>query len=194
MMLAELANQVAPLFPPSARKDLKTSIKALAHALEYPDASACPMEAYHLPLPSLYTRLETFLAAQGKSPHTIRNTKNNLSRLFRLADQHHLLGLKPPTPQPTFPLGRWSYTPIRPEMAALMVNGKPYNSILVLSYKDWPASLVEAYHTFEAWATLPYVPDRDASLRKRPVTVGAYFHFFEQFFGYIVHIRHESPE
>ncbi len=186
MMLALLSHQVEPFFTASTHKDLKTAVNTLAKALDYPDPSTCPLEAYYLPLPDLYHRLETYLLNQGKKSHTIRNTKNNLSRLFRIADAHNLLKLKPPTPQPTYSLiGRRSDTPRRPETTA-----HPFTRGSYFLFKHWPSQLVEAYQAFYDWATQPFVPSRDARFRKRSVTLDNYRANFEGFFGYLVHERH----
>src|SRR5215216_7093400 len=95
MLLAQLHDQLAPAFPSYARKDLQTAVRVLAKALQYSDPQHCPLEQYNQPLPTLYRLVEDYLTSQGKSPHTIRNTKNNLSRLFRLAEHQHLFSLAP---------------------------------------------------------------------------------------------------
>src|SRR5919109_42887 len=165
MMLSALYQQVESYFTPSARKDLKTAVQVFAKALHYPDASHCPLEAYHRALPDLYQLLDTYLLEQGKGPHTIRNTKNNLSRMFRIADTHNLLRLKPATPKRLYS-GSHGQIPPRPDTIGKITKNGSY-----LLFKAWPPQLVEAYQAFYDWATQPFVPGRDARLRKRPVTL-----------------------
>jgi hypothetical protein len=86
MMLEELYEQLAPLFPVTTRKDLKTAVHAYARALQYDHPRHCPLDVFHRPRPDMYRVVEDYLAGQSKSSHTIRNSKNHLSRLFRLAE------------------------------------------------------------------------------------------------------------
>src|SRR5690242_9642628 len=104
MLLSELHEQLAPTFPAYARKDLQTAIRVLAQALDCADPQHCSLDDLNRPLATLYQMVETYLSSQNKSAHTIRNTKNNLSRLFRLADAQHLFPLTscPATPHHNF--------------------------------------------------------------------------------------------
>src|SRR5215216_5646907 len=95
MTLQDLHDYLAPAFPEYARKNLKTAVRVLAQALECPDPQHCPLDHFNRPLPDLYRLIERLLITQGKKPHTIRNIKNYLSRLFRLADEKHLFSLAP---------------------------------------------------------------------------------------------------
>lgn len=91
MHLGELCEQLLPRFRLSMQKDVKTAVGYLATALDCADPQHCTPELYHQPLPTLYTALENSLRACGKGPHTIRNTKNSISRLFREAEAQQLL-------------------------------------------------------------------------------------------------------
>src|SRR5262249_18204716 len=76
MTLQELYETLLPSFPKkSVHKDVKTAVHILAKALQCPDPEHCSLEQFNRPLPSLYQLIETSLIAQGKSAHTIRNTK-----------------------------------------------------------------------------------------------------------------------
>ena len=181
MTLQELYYHVAPYFSPSSQKDLKTAIKTLTLALGYGTPESCPSSAYRLPLTQLYQLLEKYLRSQQKGFHTIRNIKNNTSRMFRLAEQHQLFTLPAPIPTPRFdPYHR----PPRP--GALV--SRPDHSFL--PYRHWPSSLQEAFTAFAHWATAPVVPHRPAALRKRQYTLDGYKTTFEAYFGYLTHIRH----
>src|SRR5215831_12788435 len=75
--------------PASRTKDIKTAVRVLTQALGHDDPRNCPPEAYNLPLPQIRRLVEAQLTSKGA--HTIRNTKQNLGALFRLAESHKLL-------------------------------------------------------------------------------------------------------
>ena len=109
--LADLYDHLTPSFPAHARKDLKTAVRVLARALDCPDPEHCALDQYNQPLPSLYQRVEQLLLPQGKKAHTIRNIKNLLSRLFRLAEAQHLFSLTPPTIEPRYDFRKRPFRP-----------------------------------------------------------------------------------
>ena len=183
--LAELHSQLAPLFSLSARKDLKTAVGVLARAFDRPDPEHCPLDHVHCPLPDIYTRVEDYLFNKVKKrkpmqPHTVRNTKNLLSRLFRFADAHHLWS-QPSTPLlPRYDVRK---QPRRPGPYVTRPTG------LYLRSAKWPPNLQHDFTTFQTWATAPVVPGRASNLRKRPDTVRGYLHAFEAYFGFLTHIQ-----
>jgi len=182
MTLTELHDRLAPSFPRSTQKDLKTAVRVLAHALHCADPEHCHLEHYNRPLSELYRAVETALHAQGKSAHTIRNTKNNLSRLFRLAEEHNLFSLIPSPTQPCF--DPWQ-RPHRP--------GTSQNHAKYLLYHEWSPDLQAAFTTFQTWATAPLVPGRPAQFRKRQRTVDDYQATFQGYFGYLHYQEHLTP-
>src|SRR5262245_47157044 len=91
MTLHEIYEVIAPQLPTSTANNLKTAIKILAQVVQYPGPANCPYEAFNRPLREIYRLVEAHLVAQGKKTRTIRNTKNNLSRMFRLATTAGLL-------------------------------------------------------------------------------------------------------
>jgi hypothetical protein len=187
MTLQDLYDRLAPEFPESARKDLKTAVRVLARALDCADPPHCSLETFNRPLPSLYQLVERFLSAQGKKPHTVRNIKNYLSRLFRLAEAHQLFSL---TPAPLAP--RYHF---RDKVPLLSVQGTPIhqNRGTHLSYAQWPPDLQNAFAAFQTWATAPVVPGRDASFKKRPATIEGYIHSCAGYFGFLHHVKHVHP-
>lgn len=184
MVLAELCAQLLPIFPPSMQKDVKTAVGYLAKALGCSDPQHTPLEQYNQPLITLYRRIEDYQRAQGKGPHTIRNTKNTISRLFREAEYQHLLSL---VPRPLTSRYTVKTKPYRPGSPGIHQNGT------YLPYKHWPLDLQQAFTDFATWASTPMVPGRDASLRKRLVTVGNYRRYFEGYYGFLSHVQHLSP-
>jgi hypothetical protein len=184
MTLQQLCDDLLPSFPPSVQKDIRTAVRVLAKALQYTDPAQCALEDCNRPLPTLYRLVETSLIDQGKGPHTIRNTKNNLSRLFRLAAQHHRFAL---VPVPLTPRHASSQKPPRPGVSFKQQHAT------YLTYAQWPTGLQEAFTTFATWATAPLVPGRPVHLRKRLTTLEVYQRGFESYFGYLHHIEHLSP-
>jgi hypothetical protein len=184
MTLQELHDQLAPAFPDYARKNLKTAVCVLARALDCPDPAHCQLDHFYHPLPTLYDLVERFLFAQGKKPENVRNLKNYLSRLFRLAEAQHLFSLRPAE---LLPLHDPNHKPRRPGSDIGQQNGTS------LPYAQWSVGLQNAFADFRAWATAPLVPQRPASLRKRNSTVDTYRQRFESYFGYLTHIQHLVP-
>jgi hypothetical protein len=180
MTLQELCDSLAPSFPSSIHKDLKTAVRVLAKALHCPDPQQCSLDQFNQPLPLLYRLVETALIAEGKSAHTIRNTKNNLSRLFRLAAQHQLFSLDPGPLKP-----RRTFT-----RKAARAGAVTHNNGTHLAYADWPLPLQEAFTAFATWATDPLVPGRNALFRKRPSSIRTYRRSFAGYFGFLHHIHH----
>jgi Phage integrase family len=184
MTLAHLYDQLAPHLPSYARKDVQTAVRVLAKALHCSDPHHCSPDHYHQPLPTLLRLVEDSLRADGKGPHTIRNTKNYLSRLFRLAEDHHLLALAPVVLTPRYDLKQRS---LRPGSAVTRHNGSH------LPYAQWPPALQAAFTAFEQWATAPVVPGRPAQLRKRLSTIKDYRTIFQSYFGYLHHVAKRVP-
>jgi hypothetical protein len=181
MTLQELSDTLLPSFPPSVQKDVKTAVRVLAKALQCPDPQQCPLDQFNRPLPSLYRLIESVLIAQGKGPHTIRNTKNHLSRLFRLAEKQQLFSLVPLPPTPRYALDT---RPFRPGSDGARNNGT------YLPVADWPPDLQNAFTAFVTWATAPVVAGRPASLQKRLTTMRGYRVAFEAYFGFLTHVQH----
>jgi hypothetical protein len=140
--------------PASRVKDLKTSLRYLAHALGHATMDQCQEPTFRI-APSLWQqKLDTHfsvLAQQGKtiSPHTIRNTRNNLRFFFRTAEAAGLLPL--PDRLPQLPLTRQAH-----ERTARSTS--PLHSIRVhytrtpyrLPLDQWPADIQTAWSTYRA--------------------------------------------
>jgi hypothetical protein len=185
MMLLEIANQVLPHYTPSAHKDLKTAIKVLACALGASDPAHCDAPLYGHPLPHLYARLDEYLTAQGKQLHTIKNTKNHISRLFRLSKEQKLFTLPTTNPEASASAPRFNYR----HRGRRPGSPPPRQERVFLPWTEWPAAVQEPWSAFVRWATAPIVEGRKASWRKRPTTVESYRLSFEQYFGYLYYQR-----
>jgi hypothetical protein len=182
MSLATLHDLVAPAFPVHARKDLKTAVRVLARALDCADPEYCKPDHYNQPLPSLYTLVEQSLLSQGKKPHSIRNIKNLISRLFRVAahkqdaDGNALFSLRPP--EITI---RYDYHERPPRPGAAYAKQDQAS----LPFRHWSSATQKDFLAYQKWATDPLVEGRPAHLRKRQVTLDDYRAVFETYFGYL---------
>ena len=183
MTLADLHHQLAPDFPDYARKNLKTAVHVLARALDCSDPEHCTLAHYNRPLPAIYTLVEHYLIVHGKKPHTVRNIKNYLSRLFRLSESKQLFSLVPIKLHP-----RYLAYKKPPRLGTIGRTNGTY-----LSYHQWPSDLQDAFRNFVTWATAPLVPGRDASLKKRLPTIRGYRVSFEAYFGFLYHIQQVVP-
>jgi hypothetical protein len=191
MMLEDLYSHLVPTFASCTQKDLKTAVKILAMSLNYPDPKSCPWEACQQIITIRTTpqgrrvirfapTFETFLSTQGKGAHTIRNVKNNLSRLFLSAEGKGLVHLVPAVLTPHFNSKR---RPPRPGSEGCGADGSH------LLYQQWPESLKEEFAAFTTWATDPLVPNRDARWRKRLSTIAFYQPILCGYFGFLHHIK-----
>ncbi len=185
MNLLTFYETLTPHLPASRAKDLKTAIRTLAKALGCNDPQHCPPEAYTKPLPVIYRLVEQQLS--GKGPHSIRNAKNNLSTLFRLADQHKLLPLLPATPERRLRFTDFLLRTPRPGGRCSQRTG------YYLRGQSWPSALTAGFQAYVTWATAPLIEGRPAAWRKSLSTMELYRHHCEAFFGYLHHIRHLSP-
>jgi hypothetical protein len=95
-LFQQLCDQGA--IPPSRAKDIKTSLRYLAQALNTTPNALADADSlntgYRNILQSFFAGLES-----PPSPHTIRNTLNNLSFLFRTAHAHGLIQTFKPRPE-----------------------------------------------------------------------------------------------
>ncbi len=182
MNLLALYDALLPHLPASRTKDIKTAIRLLAKALGFPDPQHCPPEAYTKSLPIIYRLAEQQLT--GKGPHTIRNVKNNLSTVFRLADQHKLLALLPLAPERRLRFVDFLNRPGRPGGSASQQTG------YYLRSHSWPPFLTADFQAYVTWSTAPLIEGRPATWRKSLSTMELYRHHCEAFFGYLHNVRH----
>jgi hypothetical protein len=184
MTLDDLYTELLPTFPPSVQKDLKTAVRVLSQTLDHPDPRHCPLEACRHPLTYLFQLVEAHLTRQGKGPFTIRNTKNNISRLFRAAEAKALF-----IPAPVALTSRFNpkARPPRPGSEHSAHNGT------YLRFHHWPQPLQTEFQAFHTWATASLIPGRPSRWRKRLPTLQRYREAFESYFGYLHHIQHLHP-
>lgn len=93
MNLQELFDAVSTHLNPSRVKDMKTAVRVFAKVLGYPTPADCPQTAFAIPIDRIYGLIEQEQAGKGQSSQ--RNTKSNLSLLFRTAEKQELLSAIP---------------------------------------------------------------------------------------------------
>ena len=137
--------------PASRIKDLKTSLRYFAHAFGHATTDQCQEATFRI-APALWQqKLDTHfsrLAQQGKtiSPHTIRNTRNNLRFFFRMAEASGLL--PPPDRLPELPLTRNAHEKISASKSpfySIHINSSRTHYALPLD--QWPVDIQTSWHT-----------------------------------------------
>jgi len=143
-----------------------------------------PITVLERPLPQLYAQVQSYLLTHNKTAHTIRNIKNNLSRLIRFATAADLLA-PPPAGRPLVRRFGKRETYHRPGAEHCRRRDGTY-----LPYEYWPIPLQQAFQAFARWCTNPLTPGRPGQWRKRPITLWSYKCAFASYFGYLYHIQH----
>lgn len=182
LTLQQLTDAVSAHLKPGRVKDLKTAVRVLAKVLGYPAPDVCPPEAYAQPIEKLYELLDT--AQAGKSEHTKRNSKNNLSLLFRTAGTHHLL--------PTATTKSTHFTKPKPKFdwdnrTSRKGSEASKQRHYYLGKDEWPPCLTQEFEQFAWWASTPLVQNRPAKAKKKDVTIRNYRQSFSAYFGYLHH-------
>jgi hypothetical protein len=159
-------------------KDYQTSLRYLARALGHASPEQCRVEAVAPLAPAEWkATLDAYFLAlpQPPSVHTVRNTRNNLSFLFRQAAAHGLLPTA--TASPRLALTRKAREQLavgRSPFAARVraANAAPY----ALAFADWPPAIRagwEAYHASRQRKT------RAISLNHYRAVLGRYLGFLQ---------------
>lgn len=182
MDLQQLFDAVSTHLTPCRVKDMKTALKVLAKALGAPSPDTCPRSAYDQPIEAIYARVDTELTGRGK--HTVRNTKNNLSLLFRTAAEHHLLPAQTvELKQPGRPSPKYKWEERTSRKGSHRSNHKHY----YLPDKKWPPVLTQEFEDFVHWATAPIIENRLAEWKKGAVTIKNYRQSCNAYFGFLYH-------
>jgi hypothetical protein len=174
--------------PASRVKDVQTSMRYLARALGKDSPEQCQEADFVLPTAAWKEKLDTYFLAQqqqGKtiSPHTLRNTRNNLSFLFRTAHEHALLSTPQPLPQPLY-TRRAAYE----RSTQTSPYAEHWHAIHKLSYRlpfeQWPPDIQTAWRT--------YCESRQ--LEVRPITLHNNQKHLSPYIGFLVNIEGRSPQ
>jgi site-specific recombinase XerC len=190
MTLMELLNTMATQGSISASrvKDVKTSIRYLARALGKDTPEQCQEVDFLLPRTAWKEKLDRYFLEQqqqGKtiSSHTLRNTRQNLSFLFRTAQRSGVLT----TPQ-SLPQAFCSVV----EAITLMRQTSPFaqhsqaaNAIRYhLAFEQWPSDIQT---TWLSYCDSRRLRVRQTTLRRNQDLLTSYIGFLINVEGYSIH-------
>ena len=170
--------------PARRAKDLKTSIRYLARALGKETPEQCHEDDFGVATALWKEKLDRYFGslATAPSPHTVRNTRNNLRFLFRVAHEAGLL--TPPRGLPILGPGRTAHqkaarltSPYRQRWHA---SHAPYR----LAPADWPEDIQTAWHAYCASRQLK---TRPITLQYRTACLSTYLGFLITIAGVAVH-------
>lgn len=184
MDLQQLVEAVSKHIPASRMKDVKTAVRVLAKALGFTSPGLCPPAAYNQPIDKLYELLDQAQVAKGDI--TKRNTKNNISLLFRTATKHQLFS-NPKAVQkaPGRPKPKHDWRKRTKRKGAEASTHQYY----YLRKDEWPSHLMKEYEALVLWAVSPMVKGRPADQKKRASTIKLYKQGFSAFFGFLHHVQ-----
>jgi hypothetical protein len=184
MTLHELFAQVAPHVNPREVKDVHTSLRKLAHALGAADPRQCQSADYLRPLDDLHQRLAQYFATLATPPsvHTVRNTRRNISLVFRRAQSLGLL-------QPLTALPPLSPQPSREDLQRASARSSPYRAhyqyqrqFYALPAAQWPPAIQAG------WTA--YTTRKRRTLRA--CTLQRHTEYLAQYLGFL-HTIHRDP-
>jgi integrase len=165
MTLAEvLAKALDSSIVPTSRKGpLGTAVRQYARMFGC-EPQACAPEDYHLPEPRLRQLIETH-ASENLGPYAVRNLKNNLCYLLKLArEQGWLLPLSEP-------LHDWrGRRALDLDGFAQMQQMTEYSSWPRYGLSPLPAALSQELNAYLRWCQAPYAPGRPRRIAKRAVS------------------------
>lgn len=182
MDLQQLVEAASTHIPASRMKDVKTAVRVLAKALGFTSPGLCPPAAYNQPMDKLYELLDRAQAEKGDI--TKRNTKNNISLLFRTATEHQLLSnAKAAQKSPGRAKPKFDWRKRTKRKGAEASKHRQY----YLREAEWPSHLTKEFEVLVRWATSPMVEGRRADQKKRASTIKMYKQGFNAFFGFLHH-------
>jgi hypothetical protein len=169
--------------PTGRMKDIQTSIRYLARALGKEQPAQCQQEDFLLSTSVWKEKLDTYFMALDKPPsaHTIRNTRNNLSFLFRAAHDTGLI-----TPPQSLPF----LHPNRDQHQKISGQTSPYRerwlSARRTSYRlpqhAWPADIQAAWHDYAV----------SRQLKTRQTTLNKHINHLADYIGFLINIERLS--
>jgi len=181
MTLIALVEQVAAQggIPTRRLKDVKTSIRYLAQALGRPGPEYCHEADYRVP--DWKDLLNRYLSSLGPtiSGHTVRNTRNNLSTLFRQAEAFQLVAPLDRLPARTAPLmeKRREMRATSPYLERSQRTRRRYS----LHIDRWPAAIRRPWEEY----------CRRRHFQMRPISIRSRTRQLEQYLGYFATVdRH----
>lgn len=169
-------------------KDTRTSIRYLARALGKDMPEECKESDFVLSTAIWKEKLDNYFLAQQKqgktiSSHTLRNTRNNLSFLFRTAHDRKLLST--PQPLPQIALTRAAAHKLRTQTSPFAKHWQASHAQSYrLAFDQWPPDIQTTWHT--------YCDHRQ--LKTRPITLRKGQNHLSDYFGFLVNVEKCVPQ
>ena len=171
--------------PISRMKDIQTSIRHFARAVGKETPEQCQQDDFLLSTAVRKEKLDTYFMSLDKRPSasTFRNTRNNLSFLFRTAHDAGLI--TPPQSLPLFPSTREQHEKIARQTSPYREHWLAAKSIsYVLPYHAWPTDMQAAWQNYAA----------SRQLKIRQATLTKYRQHLSAYIGFLINIQGLSAQ
>jgi hypothetical protein len=181
-VLTELTTRGA--LPPSRVPAMKTSLKYLAAALGHASLEQCPADAACRQEATWATALEDHwrtLETQGRtiSAYTRRNVRNDIRKVFKLAEAHGLLHVPLPSRLLARPGNREEFRRQQRATAPYKTTyGTQFNHSYGLPQRQWPPDIQDGWRTYRA----------ACGGRIREESFRSYVKILETYFGYVQNV------
>ena len=188
MTLADLITELATRGALKASRvpAMKTSIKYLAEALSYGSPEACPADVALSQEATWAKALETYFATRDRtvSAYTRRNVRNDIRKVFKLAETHGLLTVALPSRLLPRPANREAFRRQQRATAPYKTTygdhrGRPY----WLPRAQWPPDLEAGFQTYRV----------ACGGRIRETSFQSYVKLLETYWGYLTNICGRTP-
>jgi hypothetical protein len=155
-----------------------TALRQYAVLLGYETPNQCPPEAFNKPQ-AARSNLINRGAPANLSRSALRNLKNNVSFVVRLAAEQNLIA------PPVDTLGDWNERRIQDRLPARneSVPMKPYY------LRHGPPAFQKEIEDYSEWSTGPYASNRHKDIKKRPTSMEAHKRAIWRLAGYIVNVK-----
>jgi hypothetical protein len=191
MTLADVLTELATCgtLPPSRVPAMKTSLKYLAAALGSGNPEQCPADAACRQEAMWAKALETHFATletQGRtiSAYTRRNTRNDIRKVFKLAETHGLLHVALPSLLLPRPDNREAFRRSQRATAPYKTTyGDHRGGSYWLPQAQWPPDIQEGWRIYRA----------ACGGRIRETSFQSYAKLLETYWGYLLNIRGRTP-
>ena len=181
--------QEAGRIKPSRLAHIRMSVRHYAAALGCPSPEDCSCEVYAIDEQTRNQFIEEYFKG-GKSAYLLRNTKNDISFLFRQAEELKLIELPDPIIEGEDgdfgkrKLGRALPRKVLPKQTGF------HRQSYGLPFEDWSDELREQYEDWRRWVSTDRKVAGNINPYNRPATIENKTRKFESYFGYLFKIKH----
>ena len=186
MTLADLLTELATrgALKPSRVPAMKTSLKYLAQALDHVGPEACPADVALRQEATWGTALETHFATLTASAYTRRNVRNDIRKIFKLAEAHGLLTEPLPSRLLPRPATREAFRQSQRATAPYKTTyGDHRGRAYWLPQAAWPPDIVQGWRDYKT----------QCGGRIREESFKSYVKLLETYWGYIANVCGRTP-